>query len=71
MGVVVRYLQLFAVGFFPEGNSMGAYLLNGHHNLNGIQAVQAKVVGEVGNTVDLMKKKSISRLIGKHRAHRC
>lgn len=36
---------------------MSAYLLNSHHNLDGIQAVQAKVVGEVGNAVDLMGKK--------------
>lgn len=35
---------------------MSAYLLNGHHDLNGIQAVQTEVVREVGNTVDLMIK---------------
>ena len=33
---------------------MSAYLLNSHHNLDGIQAVQAKVVGEVGNAGDLV-----------------
>jgi hypothetical protein len=41
---------------FPEGNNVGAYLLDGHDDLNGIQAVQAKVVGEVRNTVDLMEQ---------------
>lgn len=43
---------------------MGAYLLNGHDDLNGIQAVQSKVVGEVRNTVDLMVQTCVSRLIG-------
>jgi hypothetical protein len=38
---------------FSEGNKLSAYLLNGHDNLDGIQAVQTEVVGEVGNTVDL------------------
>lgn len=32
----------------------GTYLLNSHHDLNGVQAVQAKVVGEVRNAADLM-----------------
>lgn len=41
---------------------MGAYLLNGHDDLNGIQAVQAKVVREVRNTVDLMEQKCVSRI---------
>ena len=31
-----------------------SYLLNGHDDLNGIQAVQAEVVGEVRSTVDLL-----------------
>lgn len=30
------------------------YLLNGHNNLNGIQAVKSKVVCEVGGAVDLI-----------------
>lgn len=29
-------------------------LLNGHHHLNGIQAVQPEVIGEVGGRVDLL-----------------
>lgn len=29
-------------------------LLNSHHNLNGIQAVQTEVIGEVGGRVDLL-----------------
>lgn len=29
------------------------YLLDSHHNLNGVQAVQAKVVGEVCGGLDL------------------
>lgn len=34
------------------------YLLNGHHNLHGIQAVQAEVVREVGSLCDLLRGKS-------------
>jgi hypothetical protein len=30
-----------------------AYLLNGHDDLNGVQAVQTEVVGEVGSAVNL------------------
>lgn len=41
---------------FPEGK-WGAYLLDGHHNLNCVQAVKAKVVGEVGSAVDLYVKR--------------
>lgn len=39
---------------FSEGNDSGAYLLDGHHHLDSVQAVQTEVVGEVGDTVDLM-----------------
>lgn len=35
----------------------GAYLLNSHHNLDGVQAVQAKVVREVGSAVNLQVKR--------------
>ena len=34
------------------------YLLNGHHNLHGIQTVQAEVVREVGSLCDLLRGKS-------------
>lgn len=30
------------------------YLLNGHHNLNGVQAVQSEVIREVRGAVDLL-----------------
>lgn len=35
---------------------LGAYLLNSHHNLDGVQAVQTKVVREVGGAVNLQAK---------------
>lgn len=34
-------------------NMLYPYLLNGHNNLNGIQAVKSKVVCEVRRAVDL------------------
>lgn len=46
-------LAIGAVGVFPEGKRI-AYLLNGHHDLNGVQAVKAEVVGEVGDASDLI-----------------
>lgn len=38
-----------------------AYLLNGHHHLNGVQAVKAEVVGEVRDAVNLKSKKRVNR----------
>jgi hypothetical protein len=32
---------------------MSSYLLNSHHNLNSVQTVQSKVLGEVGGTGNL------------------
>lgn len=43
------------VAFSEEKNS-SAYLLDGHHHLDGIQAVETEVVGEVRDTVDLRIK---------------
>lgn len=34
----------------------GAYLLNGHHDLDSVQAVQTKVVREVGSAINLQVK---------------
>lgn len=42
------------VAAFSEEKNSSAYLLNGHHHLDGVQAVETEVVGEVRNTVDLM-----------------
>jgi hypothetical protein len=39
---------------FPRERKRVAYLLNGHHDLNGVQAVETEVVGEVGNAGDLV-----------------
>lgn len=41
------------MGVFPEGKRI-AYLLNGHHDLHGVQAVKPEVVGEVGDAGDLI-----------------
>lgn len=35
------------------------YLLNCHHNLNGIQTVQSEIVCEVRSSVDLWKKTGV------------
>lgn len=51
--LLVGWLAIGAVGVFPEGKRI-AYLLNGHHDLNGVQAVKTEVVGEVGNAGDLI-----------------
>jgi len=37
-----------------EEKDWGTYLLNGHHHLDGVQAVEAEVVREVGGAADLM-----------------
>ena len=39
----------------PEPGTTGQapYLLNSHHNLNGVQAVQTEVIREVRRSVDL------------------
>lgn len=47
------WLAIGAVGVFPVGKRI-AYLLNGHHDLNGVQAVKTEVVGEVGDAGDLI-----------------
>jgi hypothetical protein len=43
-----------SAAIFSEEKVWGAYLLDGHHHLDGIQAVKTEVVGEVGGAVDLM-----------------
>lgn len=35
----------------------GAYLLNGHHDLDGVETVQTKVIREVGSAVNLYVKR--------------
>lgn len=39
---------------FPRERKRVAYLLNGHHDFNGVKAVKTEVVGEVRNTGDLV-----------------
>lgn len=45
-----------------------AYLLNGHHDLNNIEAVQAQVVCEVGSSVNLSIPCQTIRISSKHLA---
>lgn len=56
---------------------MLSYLLNSHHNLNGIQAVQTEVVREVSSGLDLyyptniMSVESVSgKQVGEYRSDR-
>lgn len=39
---------------FPRERKRVAYLLDGHHDLNGIQAVETEVVGEVRDAGNLV-----------------
>lgn len=41
------------MGVFSEEKQV-AYLLDGHHDLNGVQAVETEVIGEVGDAGDLI-----------------
>jgi hypothetical protein len=41
------------VAIFSEEKVWGAYLLNGHHHLDGVQAVKTEVVREMRGTGDL------------------
>lgn len=43
-----------AVGILV-GNLDAELLLNGHDDFNGVETVQAEVVGEVGSGLDLLK----------------
>ena len=46
-------LQVRTIISFPKARQQSIYLLNGHHDLNGIQAVKTEVICEVGAGVDL------------------
>jgi hypothetical protein len=45
----------------PDGDS---YLLDGHHNLHGVQAVQAQVVRKVCALCDLSDRRTSSQILG-------
>lgn len=45
--------QLASCRYSSQSHGEYAYLLNGHHDLNNIKAVQAQVVCEVGSSVNL------------------
>lgn len=51
--LLLKQSENCAIGFSEE-NISATYLLNGHDHLDGIQAVQTEVVGEVRDAVDLM-----------------
>lgn len=51
--LLAKWSDLFWA-IFSEEKDWGAYLLNGHHYLDGVQAVKTEVVREVGGAVDLM-----------------
>lgn len=54
--LLVQLSETCTVPVFSEGKNSSTYLLDGHHHLDGVQAVKTEIVGEVGNTVDLMSR---------------
>jgi hypothetical protein len=52
--LLAKWSDFCSAAIFSEEKDWGAYLLDGHHHLDGVQAVKTEVVGEVGGAVDLM-----------------
>lgn len=56
IGLLVRNLNaefLLTVSILLSTNDITTYLLNSHHNLNSVQAVQTEVIREVRDAANL------------------
>lgn len=54
--LLVQLSETCTVPVFSEEKNSSTYLFDGHHHLDGVQAVKTEIVGEVRNAVDLMSR---------------
>lgn len=57
MAALLPSSQIYDISTAAKSVVVSTYLLDGHHNLNGIQAVQAEVVGKVRSGLDLFARR--------------